>query len=177
MTSLTTTAMSLTGQHFSLHAHHPVFRIRQMKRLIPVVTWGGVHRWSPATHSMVIIVDEIMKLSAEAHLEALLHACHDVVEEKAPALAHLGDELLAQLHLPRVQHALAEGDEVLGVVAVEGGMLGAQQQQRLVDFVGILQVVHQRGQHAHELGGVLPKGRECVQVLHALDAGTGCIVY
>ena len=50
-------------------------------------------------------VQHLLDLAADAHVEAVGHALHDVVEGPLPAVADLRDELLAQLRLPHIQHA------------------------------------------------------------------------
>ena len=117
-------------------------------------------------------VQQVLDLAAEAHVETLRHPVHDVVKGQPPAVADLVDELLAQLRLPHVHATLGVEAEVLRVVTVEGGVLGAQDEQVPVDVLRALKVVHQVLNNGHEAVGVLSEDLGLVQVLHPVDSET-----
>ena len=154
----------------SLHSDQPVLDLRQPvssawpTRVVVLPLEGG--------RSGQGEVQQVLDLAAEAHVETLRHPVHDVVKGQPPAVADLVDELLAQLRLPHVHDTLDVEAEVLRVVTVEGGVLGAQDEQVPVDVLRALKVVHQVLNNGHEAVGVLSEDLGLVQVLHPVDSET-----
>ena len=122
----------------SLHSDQPVLDLRQPvssarpTRVVVLSLDGG--------RSGQGEVQQVLDLAAEAHVETLRHPVHDVVKGQPPAVADLVDELLAQLRLPHVHDTLGVEAKVLRVVTVEGGVLGAQDEEVPVDVLRALEV-------------------------------------